>query len=104
MNRDRFVVCIFVVASALFALAGCSSIEEDLCEAECACEGCSELQHSECLQDYDADQRAAEYRGCEGLYDDLVDCEDATGVCIAGDWKTSCKPENDRYKACVDAK
>ena len=98
------VIILALIGLLLAAITGCTSIEEDLCDAECACEGCSPAQHSECLGDYDRDLREAEYRGCEGLYDDLVDCEDATGTCVAGDWKTSCKPEKDRFKACVDPK
>ena len=97
----RLIVLLGAIA---LMMAGCSSIEEDLCEAKCACEGCSDGKYTECLQEYDADRAAADYRDCFHLYDDLQDCRDATGFCVDNDWKDACKPEKEAYKHCVDGK
>jgi hypothetical protein len=53
------------------------------------------------VNEHDADFRAADYRGCVDLYDELLDCEDETGVCRGADWESACGPEKDRFKNCA---
>jgi hypothetical protein len=95
---------LFACAVAAGLLGACASPEEDICDGKCACEGCSPDEHGKCLQELDADRAAAEHRGCVGTYHDFAECEAATGVCVAGDWKTSCKLEHESFKSCVDDK
>ena len=91
-----------LVLAVALTVGGCQSTEADICEAECACEGCTQSQHNECLNDYEADAIAADYRGCPHLYGALVDCRDATGICKEdGDYDTSCKPEKESLKDCI---
>ncbi len=89
---------------ALFLLGmlpACSSVEEDLCDAKCECQGCNENDYRNCLNDHDEDLRAADYRGCLDLYDAWIDCQDATAVCRGADWDTSCGHEHERLKNCT---
>lgn len=89
---------------ALFLLGilpSCSSVEEDICDAKCDCEGCSDASYDLCLSEQDSDFREADFRGCIDLYDDLAACEDQTGVCKGAHWETSCGPEKDRFKNCT---
>lgn len=92
---------LFVLAAAVTA-PGCSSSESSLCDAKCDCEGCSERDYNNCLDGYDRDARDAEYRGCEGYYDDLLACREDTWRCRGSDFDTSCNVERDRFKNCID--
>lgn len=84
------------------AAPGCGgSPEVAACDQRCACEGCSEGARRSCIDDYDAAFRAADFRGCVDLYDDLLHCEEATGTCIGTDWKSSCGQEKDRLDHCT---
>ena len=91
-----------VFAGALGA-TGCGSTESDICGMKCDCEGCSNAQYQNCLDNYDADLRAADYRNCLPFYDDWVGCQQATSYCKGGkDWETSCGNERSRFNACVN--
>jgi hypothetical protein len=86
------------------AAVSCGSPEGNLCNLKCDCEGCSDGAHRACLDDYDKDIKNANFRGCIEYYDDLITCEDATGVCDGTDWETSCHDERERLKNCNDGK
>lgn len=95
--RNRTSALVAFAASIL----GCSSLAEDLCDAQCECEGCSDADYEDCVVGYDQDESAADRRDCLDLYDDLVACRDDTGVCRGADFETDCKPERGRLKNCV---
>src|SRR5688572_14921046 len=81
-KRDMFGLVHIAVLATVLCLSGCASVEEDLCDARCECEGyCSDYWYDECVRDYDGKLREAEYRGCEDYYEDLVACQDETGFC-----------------------
>jgi hypothetical protein len=90
-------------ASSLGMLA-CGASPQALCDMKCECEQCSPGRYDECLADADADAREADFRDCGGFYDDLVACQDATGFCSGFEWETSCGPEKDRFKRCMEGK
>lgn len=83
------------------SVVGCGSIAEDLCDAQCECEGCSDADYDDCVVGYEQDESAADRRDCLDLYDDLVTCRDDTGVCRGADFETDCKSERDRLKSCI---
>ncbi|HSO00651.1 MAG TPA: hypothetical protein VLS89_20305 [Candidatus Nanopelagicales bacterium] len=94
-----------LLLAAALASTGCGTLEADLCDLKCDCEGCSDFEYDECLDKYDDDLRDAEREGCEDLYDDLLACEDDTGDCSGGgEWDTRCSDEKDDFKDCVDNK
>lgn len=97
MRYIQLLFALFLLGSA----ASCTSLEEDLCSAECECKGCSDAAYDVCVNEHDADFRAADFRGCVDLYDEWLDCQDATAVCNGADWNTACKPEHDRFKNCT---
>jgi hypothetical protein len=90
----------------LFALAGaassCGPGRGAYCDAKCECEGCSGAAYDGCLAHDDSDFRSSELRGCLDYYDALVDCQNATAACFGGDFHTSCGPEKDIWKKCMD--
>jgi hypothetical protein len=82
---------------------GCGPSGAALCAAKCDCEGCSDREYDECLDD-DAEEAArADSRGCLYEYDTLVSCEYDTGFCEdRDDWETSCGRERDDYRRCMN--
>jgi hypothetical protein len=91
------------MTAALLALSGCDSDEEDLCEFECECEGCSARRYDDCRDSYDRTARDAEFRRCYDLYDAWIDCRDATAFCDRDfEFETNCGPEHARLNSCLD--
>lgn len=80
----------------------CTSAEEDLCDAKCDCEGCSDRDYDNCVFDREDDEIVADRRGCLDLYDEYVVCQLDTWRCRGADFDTSCGPERDRYRNCID--
>jgi hypothetical protein len=96
-------ILLSLMAAALVFTASCTSTEEDVCDAKCECEGCSDREYDDCVFDYEDDERAADNRDCLDLYDEFIACRDDTGYCDGGrEFETSCGREKDRFKACVD--
>ncbi len=96
-------------AAALFALTGLAFAAcggppgADVCDARCACEGCSIAGHNDCLRHDEDDAFAADRRGCLPFYDEFRACEAATGFCREGHhWETDCGRERDRWRSCVE--
>jgi len=97
-----FAVFALLALSAPVAITGCGPSAASLCDAKCDCEGCSAHDYDQCRLDADYDEDVAARRGCLDYYDDYIACQDATWICRGADWETSCKPERDRWKKCVD--
>jgi len=97
----RTLLCSALVAA--LALTGCSTLEEDLCDEECDCEGCSDYMYEDCVNSYDRELRDAEYWGCEDLYDSWLDCRDATWYCDEYHrvFETNCGHERQRLNDCT---
>lgn len=94
----------FAIGVTAIVAPGCGNDAGDLCALKCDCELCSDYQYESCLRDADREVQEADYRGCLGFYDDYLACQDATGFCDGYDWETSCKPERERYRDCMDGK
>ncbi len=99
----KFVLMYLVALGVPTLLAsGCTSSEEEICEAKCDCKGCSDRDFNGCVDDYDQDLRKADGFGCADLYDDWVACQQETYVCRGTDFDTSCSRPKDRFKNCID--
>jgi hypothetical protein len=95
--RAITLVCLMLCA------LGCGPSEEAVCDLKCDCEGCSDSQYDECLDDLDDDLRRAEDRDCLDRWDDLLACREDTGRCKDdGKFDDDCGQEKDRFKNCVD--
>lgn len=90
------------LALACLFTAACGRVEGDLCDYKCDCEGCNEREYDDCLDRYDIRYEDADRRGCVDRYDDLLACEDDTGICRDYKWDTSCKNEREALDRCVD--
>jgi hypothetical protein len=84
-----------------FALPGCTSDGEAVCDLKCECEGCSDGMYDDCYFGALDKEREADGRGCLDFYDELAACEYDTGFCRSdGQFDTSCKFEKERYDNC----
>ena len=97
------------LAVALFAVfgagaAGCGPSPAAVCDAKCACEGCSQLDFDRCVNERSNEGEVADFRGCGAYYSDYLACQNATAVCHGDHFETSCGPEKDVWKHCVDGK
>lgn len=99
----KLLANLLLVTSFVTVVVACSSDEENLCDLQCECEGCSDLQYNNCLNSYDERLRRAEIRGCPDFYDAWVECREATAFCdFDFDLEYFCGPERNRLDACID--
>jgi hypothetical protein len=94
----------------LFLLLGtvtmCDPSSGDVCDAVCACEGCSGHDTFHCEVDFDTRAEHADYHGCEDYLVDYDECiADGRGCGNApnGERRADfyCDVERDRYNNCV---
>lgn len=94
------VIVVFIAAAA----ASCGPSPAAVCDAKCECERCSLAELDRCVAERSGDQQEADYRGCGGEYSSYLSCQAATAFCKGNDFETSCGPEKDAWKRCVDLK
>jgi len=58
---------------------------EGLCDRICDCEGCSDTEHAECIDQLEDDQQQSEVEGCATEFDDFIECSDAELECVGDD-------------------
>ncbi|NUO47731.1 MAG: hypothetical protein HOV80_02620 [Polyangiaceae bacterium] len=66
-----------------FALVsqGCGSLEQDVCEQACDCEGCDEGDFNDCVDVLEDLKQDTSQEGCESDYQDLLSCLDSKMEC-----------------------
>jgi hypothetical protein len=91
------------VALATGGLA-CGTSAASLCDEYCECEGCSDNELDECIDDIEDNERRADNEGCLDQYDDLLACYDDEGECRDGDDfdLDGCEPEARDLNDCLD--
>ena len=99
-NRDMKPWFAYMLLAGCVAVSACDD-EEDLCDAKCECEGCSSWEYDDCVYDYEATARDAEYWGCPDFYDDWVDCRQDTYFCRGTDFEDSCGHYRERLNDCI---
>lgn len=94
--RKRWLRQWAIVSSVLTTLgvsmtfvSGCESPVATYCVARCDCQGCSQVERGDCLDDVDDAQRLAEHDGCTSKFDDYMSCYADTGTCVSGAWIAS---------------
>lgn len=102
----KLLFALTLLASAGAAVPGCGGPSgASICDAKCQCEGCSTVDYNNCRAQADSNETLTAQLGCGPYLDDLLACQDSTGVCVAGhDWQTSCGVQKDRWENCVDPK
>jgi hypothetical protein len=89
-------------ALALLGLSGCSYTGSDKCDDVCACTGCPSSEYDLCINLAEAEEKEADYQGCNDQYDvyyscvsDRLDCIESVPV------ETACDHERDSFKNCL---
>jgi hypothetical protein len=83
--------------------AGCGGSIAAICEEMCDCEGCSEDELDECIDEGEDIERLADNEGCEDQFDEFVACTDDEAVCRGDDFEADgCEQELDDLDDCVD--
>lgn len=54
--------------------AGCGPSATSLCSDQCDCEGCSEEEEADCVDDVEDAQKDAEDQGCGDQFSDYLSC------------------------------
>lgn len=90
-----------VVASA----SACTNPVDTYCDAKCACEGCSDVDHERCVAETTGENTTAIHAGCQGFFQTYLDCINANAVCIPGKHPTlsddgECAREQSNYDNC----
>lgn len=60
--------------AASTAAVGCGTSASSICSDVCDCEGCSEDEEKDCVDDVEDLQKDAEEEGCEDQVQELLDC------------------------------
>ena len=94
---------LFLIASTFaLGLAGCGYGPGDLCDDACDCQGCSDHDYEECVDNGEDLERDVEREGCEDEYDELYACLEETGECRHDDdWETDCGDEQSDLAQCL---
>lgn len=58
----------------LAALPGCGPSISSMCDDICECEGCSDDELDDCIDEGEDLEREVENEGCEDQFDDYLDC------------------------------
>lgn len=77
-----------VLLPASFGM-GCESNAGSYCVARCDCQGCSQREREDCLDDVEDSERLAEYDGCASYFSDYISCYTNEGSCESGGWVAS---------------
>jgi hypothetical protein len=86
----------------LTALTGCAYTGADYCDDFCACEGCSDVEYDDCVDDADDLERGVDEEGCGEFYDDYLYCVDDEFACNGGKVDADgCEIELARVVGCV---
>jgi len=79
----RLGVALWMVSS--LALWGCGDSIASICEDVCDCEGCSDEELEECIEEGEELEERMEDMGCGDEFEDYVDCMADAFVCEDGD-------------------
>ena len=84
-------------------LAACGGSAASICDDMCDCEGCSDNERDECIDEIEDLERAAEREGCEDQFDEALSCVSDEAECRGDDWDADgCEPELEDLDDCVD--
>jgi hypothetical protein len=98
------VIASMVATGALLSLtfvSGCESQVSAYCAARCTCQGCSQVERADCLDDIEDSQRLAEHDGCADAFSTYMSCYADEGSCSEGAWVSStCTQKGNALRTC----
>ena len=76
------------------AATGCGYGPSDYCDDRCDCQGCSDADYDDCVDEAEDVESEAIDEGCDDEYDDVAACFEDTGECRHEDvWDVDCDDE-----------
>jgi hypothetical protein len=96
-----FYFALGLIALPLTGATGCDTSPASLCDARCACEGCSRKEYEDCVDDIEDALPIAEDDGCSGKFDAYISCYTDSGKCENDVFRTDCRSEGDSLKSCT---
>jgi hypothetical protein len=104
MSSHHSIVWAFLSAFLLL-LPACGSDLADLCDDGCDCEGCSDREYEECVDDMEDIEREVEDEGCEAEMSEYASCLLDNAECHGNDYDIDygdCDHEADDFYDCMD--
>lgn len=71
------------IAIGSMLLAGCGGAAA-YCDSYCDCEGCSDAEYDDCIDDIEDQQKLADDQGCADQADDYLSCVNSEAECRDG--------------------
>ena len=94
---------ILLALSLALAATGCGTSASSLCADQCECEGCSETEEQECVDDVEDAEKQADDEGCSDQYSEFVSCYADQFECIEGEVDADgCNAEAEAYSKCLN--
>jgi len=92
----------FVSIGAAF-VGGCENQVNTYCVSRCDCQGCSQRERADCLDDVEDAERLATHDGCADQFATYMQCYANEGSCTNGGWvASSCSDEGSALRTCSD--
>jgi len=86
----------------VLSASGCGTSASSLCRDICDCQGCSEVQEQDCVDDIEDVEKNAEDEGCADQADELLSCYGDQLECREGNVDADgCDAENDALNNCI---
>ena len=106
MIGNRRSTGLAVIAAFTLAASGvtaCGGSIGGICDEICDCEGCSDSEYDDCVDEFEDVERNADREGCLDQYDDVIACIDEEIECRSGDIDyDGCGPEQKDLNDCLD--
>lgn len=100
MRRAAATLLLAALASSTSACGG--SPAEDVCDAACDCNGCTDPQRQTCVDQLEQARDGADDAGCGGELDDYLECvATAEGLCEDPQLTSVCTSERSEVEACA---
>lgn len=103
MSLRHSILALFVGFVSLGAtfVAGCESQVNAYCISRCDCQGCSQRERADCLDDVEDSERVSAHDGCAEEFATYVQCYVNEGSCTNGGWIAStCSSEATAFRTC----
>jgi hypothetical protein len=92
-RRNRRLNVWWALVTSMFVsmtfVSGCESSVNSYCITRCDCQGCSQVERADCLDDVEDSERLAEHDGCATEFSDYLGCYANEGACMSGAWFAS---------------